>query len=158
MILFAGVANILCNESNIDDLEIIQAALLHDTVEDTDTTIEEIQETFGPAVAALVAEVTDDKSLSKQARKDAQIVAASKSSRGAKLIKLADKLHNLRDLTRSTPVGWTPERVEEYFEWSYKVIAGLRGTDSVLEMLLDDIFAQRNIGTNEKLNESTESD
>lgn len=114
-------------------------------MEDTDTTLAEIEEIFGHAVAGLVDEVTDDKNLSKEARKLAQIAHAAKSSHGAKLVKLADKIYNLRDLEKSAPVGWSHERVEEYFAWSYAVVDGLRGTDAVLEKILDDIFIQRGI-------------
>lgn len=83
------------------------AAILHDTVEDTDTTFDEIEEHFGKDVRDIVAEVTDDKSLPKQERKRLQIKHAKTSSHQAKLVKLADKLYNLRDLERNTPAGWT---------------------------------------------------
>lgn len=83
----------------------MQAALLHDTVEDTDTTPEELVDRFGPIVARIVQEVTDDKSLPKQERKRLQVEHAPHCSRQAKLVKLADKLYNLRDLNACTPVG-----------------------------------------------------
>lgn len=73
-------------------------------------------------------------------RKAAQIAKAPHSSTKAKIVKLADKLYNLRDLQRATPLGWTPERVVEYFEWSHKVVAGLRGTNHALEAALDEVF------------------
>lgn len=82
-----------------------QAALLHDTVEDTDTTLAELEAKFGPIVARIVQEVTDDKSLSKQERKQLQVEHAPHCSHQAKLVKLSDKLYNLRDLNRCTPVG-----------------------------------------------------
>lgn len=94
----------------------ILAALLHDTVEDTDTTFDEIEQEFGKDVRHVVAEVTDDKTLSKQERKSMQIKRAPKSSYRAKLVKLADKLYNLRDLRKETPIGWTTERVNDYFK------------------------------------------
>lgn len=84
---------------------IIQAALLHDTVEDTDTTLEELEAMFGKKVASIVQEVTDDKTLPKQERKKLQVKHAPHCSHQAKLVKLADKLYNLRDLNRCTPVG-----------------------------------------------------
>jgi guanosine-3',5'-bis(diphosphate) 3'-pyrophosphohydrolase len=84
----------------------ILAALLHDTVEDTDTTLEEVEREFGPRVRAVVAEVTDDKALSRNERKLKQVMDAPHKSIEAKSVKLADKLYNLRDLTRATPVGW----------------------------------------------------
>ncbi|XP_048723154.2 neugrin [Caretta caretta] len=98
-----GVARILSREAGVTDIAVLQAALLHDTVEDTDTTFSEIEEQFGGEVRRIVEEVTDDKMLPKMERKRLQIERAAHSSRGARLVKLADKLYNLRDLNRSTP-------------------------------------------------------
>ena len=94
---------------------------------------------------AVVAEVTDDKSKPSAQRKQAQIDHAPHASHAAKLVKLADKLYNLRDLKCSTPVGWTEQRVQEYFVWASKVVHGLRGTNKVLEQKLDELFQERNI-------------
>jgi guanosine-3',5'-bis(diphosphate) 3'-pyrophosphohydrolase len=116
-----GVAFILWKEGGINDLPTLQGAVLHDTVEDTETTFEEIETRFGQEVKELVAEVTDDKSLPKMERKRLQVVNAPHKSRKAKLIKLADKLYNLRDLSKTTPQGWTEQRVQEYYEWAAKV-------------------------------------
>lgn len=102
-----NVATILAVEGSINDEEVLMAALLHDTVEDTDTTFEEIEDIFGSVVCGIVREVTDDKSLEKQERKRLQIVHAATASHKAKLVKLADKLDNLRDLLKNTPNGWT---------------------------------------------------
>nr|CAB3252155.1 guanosine-3',5'-bis(diphosphate) 3'-pyrophosphohydrolase MESH1-like [Phallusia mammillata] len=140
-----GVAEILSKEGNVSDIEVLQGALLHDTVEDTETTFEEIEELFGSNVRGIVAEVTDDKGLPKQERKRLQVVNAPKKSKKAKLVKLADKLYNLRDLNRSTPSGWSQERVEEYFQWAANVVQGLRGTNEALEKELDKLFKERNI-------------
>ncbi|KAM9422445.1 guanosine-3',5'-bis(diphosphate) 3'-pyrophosphohydrolase MESH1-like isoform 6-T6 [Salvelinus alpinus] len=98
-----GVARILSHEGGITDIEVLQAALLHDTVEDTDTSIGELQAIFGQTVARIVQEVTDNKALPKQERKRQQVEHAPHSSHQAKLVKLADKLYNLRDLNRCTP-------------------------------------------------------
>lgn len=106
---FTGVACILA-EANITDIDVLMAAILHDTVEDTDTTFDEIEEHFGTAVRNIVAEVTDDKNLPKQERKRLQIEHAEPASHQAKLVKLADKLYNLRDLERALPFGWTEVR------------------------------------------------
>ncbi|XP_052819618.1 guanosine-3',5'-bis(diphosphate) 3'-pyrophosphohydrolase MESH1-like [Mya arenaria] len=140
-----GVANILTHEAGVTDLQVIQAALLHDTVEDTQTTFEEIDQHFGPEVCGIVKEVTDEKGLTKMARKEAQIKHAPGASPKAKLVKLADKLYNLRDLNRQTPVGWSEERVQEYFVWAAKVVEGLRGTNARMEHDLDELFRARNI-------------
>jgi (p)ppGpp synthase/HD superfamily hydrolase len=95
--------------------------------------------------AGVVAEVTDDKSLGKDERKAQQIIHAAHASHEAKLVKLADKLYNLRDLNSGTPAGWTEQRVHEYFEWSAKVVKGLRGTNKALEDKLDELFRQRQV-------------
>ncbi|XP_039981447.1 guanosine-3',5'-bis(diphosphate) 3'-pyrophosphohydrolase MESH1 [Xiphias gladius] len=138
-----GVARILSHEGGVADIEVLQAALLHDTVEDTDTTPAELEAKFGPTVARIVQEVTDDKRLPKQERKRLQVEHAPHCSRQAKLVKLADKLYNLRDLNRCTPVGWTAERVQEYFVWACEVVKGLKGTNSALEEKLEELFRQR---------------
>ncbi|XP_015240321.1 PREDICTED: guanosine-3',5'-bis(diphosphate) 3'-pyrophosphohydrolase MESH1 [Cyprinodon variegatus] len=140
-----GVARILSYEGGVTDVEVLQAALLHDTVEDTDTTLEELEAKFGPIVARVVEEVTDDKSLPKQERKRLQVEHAPHCSRQAKLVKLADKLYNLRDLNTSTPVGWSAERVQEYFVWAAEVVNGLKGTNSALEEKLEMLFKQRGV-------------
>lgn len=102
---FIGVAYLL-TEANIVDIDVLMAAILHDTVEDTDTTFDEIEQHFGKHVRDIVAECTDDKTKPKMERKHLQIQHAAESSHEAKLVKLADKLYNLRDLQQSLPDGW----------------------------------------------------
>lgn len=140
-----GVAQILSKIGGITDVNVLQAAVLHDTVEDTDTTLDEIEENFGKKVRNIVAEATDDKSLPKMTRKQLQIDHAKDSSHEAKLVKLADKIYNLNDLLRATPIGWTPERRHEYFQWSKQVVDNLRGTNAALENVLDNIFKKGNL-------------
>ncbi|TPX36526.1 hypothetical protein SmJEL517_g01379 [Synchytrium microbalum] len=120
-----GVANILYLEGSVTDVVILQAAILHDTVEDTETTFEELEAEFGPEVCSVVKECTDDKSLPKEERKRLQVVNAPHKSLRAKQVKMADKIYNLRDLERCTPEGWSAERVSEYFKWAKKVTDGL---------------------------------
>ncbi|KAM9066332.1 guanosine-3',5'-bis(diphosphate) 3'-pyrophosphohydrolase MESH1 [Sarcophilus harrisii] len=140
-----GVARILTHEAGITDIAVLQAALLHDTVEDTNTTLEEVEEHFGAEVRRIVQEVTDNKELPKQERKRLQVENASQSSRAAKLVKLADKLYNLRDLNRRTPKGWSEQRVQEYFEWAAQVVKGLQGTNPQMENALQKLFQQRGL-------------
>ncbi|XP_046347397.2 guanosine-3',5'-bis(diphosphate) 3'-pyrophosphohydrolase MESH1-like [Haliotis rufescens] len=140
-----GVAYILTEEAGITDLSVIQTALLHDTVEDTSTTFDEIEAEFGKEVRDLVAELSDDKTLMKEDRKRLQIEHAPHASPKAKLVKLADKLYNLRDLQRTTPRGWSQKRLEDYFIWAARVVAGLRGTNRTMEDALDNIFKERNV-------------
>ncbi|XP_008158257.2 guanosine-3',5'-bis(diphosphate) 3'-pyrophosphohydrolase MESH1 [Eptesicus fuscus] len=140
-----GVARILTHEAGITDLAVLQAALLHDTVEDTDATLEEVELRFGAQVRRLVEEVTDDKTLPKPERKRLQVERAPHSSPGAKLVKLADKLYNLRDLNRCTPKGWSEHRVQEYFEWAAQVVRGLQGTSPRLEEALQQLFRERGL-------------
>ncbi|SMC25418.1 metal dependent phosphohydrolase [Andreprevotia lacus DSM 23236] len=138
-----ALADVLCNEvDGVPELAVV-AALLHDTIEDTDTTPEEIAAAFGPQVLAVVLEVTDDRSLPKAARKQAQIDHAPHLSHEARLVKLADKICNLRDLATSPPAGWPLARKQEYFDWARAVIDGLRGTHAGLEQLFDAAYAKR---------------
>uniref|UniRef100_A0A1B0CAY8 Guanosine-3',5'-bis(diphosphate) 3'-pyrophosphohydrolase MESH1 n=1 Tax=Lutzomyia longipalpis TaxID=7200 RepID=A0A1B0CAY8_LUTLO len=140
-----GVAYILTEEAGIFDVPVLLASILHDTVEDTETSFDEIEQHFGAHVRKLVEEVTDDKTLPKHVRKAKQIENAAKSSYEAKLVKLADKLYNLRDLQRNLPVGWTEERRKEYYIWAKAVVDNLRGTNAILEASLDGIFQTENI-------------
>lgn len=138
-----AVANVLANEGGITEAATLAAALLHDTIEDTDTTVEELQGAFGKEIASIVMEVTDDKSLPKKERKQMQIDHAATLSRHAKVVKLADKICNLRDMSRSPPVDWTLERRAEYFDWAKNVVDQVRGVSPVLEGLFDAAFARR---------------
>ena len=135
------VAETLWNAGGIRDPSIIVAAILHDTVEDTDTTPAEIDEQFGATVRALVEEVTDDKSLPKAERKQRQVEHAPHLSHGAKQIKLADKISNVNDMAVAPP-SWSLERMSEYLGWAENVVAGLRGCNPQLEELFDETVRQ----------------
>ncbi|KAI8872782.1 guanosine-3',5'-bis 3'-pyrophosphohydrolase MESH1-like protein [Ramicandelaber brevisporus] len=139
-----GVARLLAEAGvsidTADGLDTLIAAILHDTVEDTDATPQEIEREFGPRVRSIVAEVTDDKSLPYAERKQQQIDKAASKSHQAKLVKLADKLYNLRDLQRSAPVGWPIERVQGYFKWAKAVTDNLHGANKWLEDRLDEVY------------------
>ena len=118
----------------------VLGALLHDTIEDTTATTEELEAEFGAEVAALVAEVTDDKRLPKHERKRLQIETARHKSRRAKLIKIADKTSNLRSIIESPPVDWDAARRCEYFEWAAQVVEGCRGANARLEAGFDEAY------------------
>lgn len=135
------VATLIQTVGKCNDENTLKAALLHDVVEDTNTSIDEIINQFGKDVANIVMEVTDDKSLSKYERKINQINSASKKSHEAKVIKLADKLSNLSSLADDPPVNWDKVTILGYFIWSYKVISNLRGTNEGIEAELDKIFS-----------------
>ncbi len=131
------VVQLLWEVGGVRDNDILLAAILHDTIEDTETRSEDIREVFGEVVMALVMEVTDDKSLPKAERKRLQIETAPHKSHGAKLIKLADKSCNVRNLVTTPPKDWSMERRQEYLLWTEKVVAGLRGTNPALEEYYD---------------------
>jgi guanosine-3',5'-bis(diphosphate) 3'-pyrophosphohydrolase len=133
-----GLADVLANEAGLDDERVLVAAILHDTIEDTETTEQELARNFGQEIADIVLEVTDDKALPKAERKRLQIEHAPSSSRRAKLVKLADKICNLRDVATSPPATWPLERRQEYFEWAKAVVDGLRGTHPELERIFDE--------------------
>lgn len=136
------VANLLANVGKVEDYDVLIAAILHDTIEDTETTREEIAEKFGETVAKMVLEVTDDKSLPKAERKQKQIEHAPHLSHGAKQIKLGDKISNIRDVMENPPDGWSDKRRREYVEWGEKVIDGLRGANAKLEKHFDELIEQ----------------
>ena len=138
-----ALANVLAVECGVDDVEVICGALLHDTIEDTDTTEEELLEAFGEQITRIVLEVTDDKNLDKVARKEAQVSHAPHISDQAKLVKLADKISNLRDISASPPSDWSLERKREYFDWAARVVDGVRGVHPELEALFDKIYSER---------------
>jgi (p)ppGpp synthase/HD superfamily hydrolase len=127
------VAELLVRVGQVDDVILLQAALLHDTVEDTQTTFRELEEQFGTGVRALVEEVTDDKTLPKEERKRRQVDRAPCLSAGARQIKLADKTCNVRDLAIRPPLDWPLERRLAYLDWSEQVVAGCRGANPHLE-------------------------
>lgn len=135
------LANVLVHEGGVDDAVVLAAALLHDTVEDTQTTDSELREVFGERIAAIVMEVTDDKSLLKAERKRLQIEHAAHLSREAKLVKLADKICNVRDVAAHPPAKWDITRRREYFEWAKAVVDRLRGAHAVLERKFDEAYA-----------------
>lgn len=135
------VANILWTVGDIHDLPTVIAAILHDTLEDTDTTPEELRATFGEEILGLVLEVSDDKSLPKQERKQNQIAHSPHLSRRAQQIKLADKISNVHDIAFAPPDRWPPERRIDYLTWAEAVIDGLRGANKKLEIYFDETLA-----------------
>jgi guanosine-3',5'-bis(diphosphate) 3'-pyrophosphohydrolase len=138
-----ALASLLVNHAGISDANVIAAAILHDTVEDTDATVEDIEELFGTAIRDIVIEVTDDKSLPSPERKRLQIEHAATISHAAKLVKLADKISNLQDIIASPPVKWSLERKREYFDWAKAVVDQLRGTNEKLELLFDEAYSKK---------------
>lgn len=134
------VAQILWEIGEVRDMATLIGGLLHDILEDTATTPQEIEELFGREILSLVQEVSDDKSLPKMQRKLLQIEHAPFASSRAKQIKLADKICNIYDLTHFPPQGWSWERCWDYLAWSEQVIAGLRGINGALEAHYDDLL------------------
>ena len=135
-----AVRHILSEVGGVEDAEVLAAALLHDTLEDTPTTREELIENFGQRVCSLVEEVSDDKSLPKQTRKDLQIQHAPQLSEGAVLIKLGDKISNVTDITNTPPTDWDSNRRLEYFDWAEKVIGNCPSVNKKLENYFKDII------------------
>ncbi len=138
-----ALANILSNEGHVTDIEVITAAMLHDTIEDTDTTPEELEAEFGASIRDIVLDVTDDKSLPKQVRKQKQVEHAAHACDQAKLVKLADKIANLRDVADCPPQDWSIERRREYFDWGKQVVDQIRGIHPGLEKVFDATYAKR---------------
>lgn len=136
------VAEHLASVGGISDEDVLVAALLHDTIEDTPTTAAEIETLFGSRVAAIVLECTDDKCLEKAERKRLQIVSAMAKSPEAKCVKIADKTCNLGSILASPPVGWSISRQREYFEWAGLVVRGLLGVNGRLDARFQEILVR----------------
>ncbi len=134
------VAELIAASSEVLDAELIMAGFLHDTVEDTTVTLQELENLFGSDVAGLVAEVTDDKTLSKETRKQLQVQNAPKKSERAQTLKLADKISNLRSILASPPVGWSLERKQQYFEWARQVVSRLTAPNRFLKAEFDKTY------------------
>ena len=127
------VANILATDGEVEDETLLMAAVLHDTIEDTQTSKSELESMFGPEVLKIVLEVTDDKSLEKAERKRLQVENAPQKSARAKQLKLADKICNIRDINRTSPVGWPMDRKIAYLDWAEQVCNGCFGANELLD-------------------------
>jgi guanosine-3',5'-bis(diphosphate) 3'-pyrophosphohydrolase len=137
------LANVLWFEGSVRDPKTLAAALLHDTIEDTQTTVQELQGEFGEEVALIVLEVTDEPSLHYRVRRKLQVSRARSASGPARQVKLADKICNLRDLIASPPANWSTERVRDYFDWARDVVEELRGANPELESRFDQAYRRR---------------
>lgn len=138
-----SLAKLLAVDGGVTDVDVLIAALLHDTIEDTQTTEAELRTRFGDKVADTVLEVTDDKSLSKQQRKELQVEQAGHKSDEAALVKVADKTCNLRDMAQAPPADWPLERRREYFDWAKRVVDGLPKVNRNLRRLFDEAYEAR---------------
>jgi guanosine-3',5'-bis(diphosphate) 3'-pyrophosphohydrolase len=136
------VADTLAAQGGVTDPEVLAAAILHDTLEDTDATPDELTRCFGDRVRRIVEEVSDDRALTRDRRRELQVEKAPSLSPEAKLIKLADKICNVGDVAHAPPVGWSTERRREYVEWTARVVAGCRGANPTLEGHYDRLLAE----------------
>jgi len=137
------LAHVLWFEGGVQDPVVLAAALLHDTIEDTQTTVQELQGEFGARVARIVMEVTDEPSLNWRVRKKLQVSRARLASPEARQVKLADKICNLRSMVASPPSGWSEDRQRAYFDWAKQVVDQLRGSNPELEQRFDQIHKKR---------------
>lgn len=136
------VAELIATSSDLLDTNLVMAGFLHDTVEDTDVTPQELEQRFGKDVASLVMEVTDDKSLPKEQRKVLQVQTAHKKSVRAQTLKLADKISNLRALLSTPPANWTAQRKRDYFLWAREVVSRLTQPNLILKAEFERTFAR----------------
>jgi len=138
-----ALAEVLHTDGRVRDPIVIAAALLHDTIEDTETTYDELRGSFGEEVADTVVELTDTKFLGKELRKRLQITKAGRASERARQVKLADKICNLRDILASPPAEWSLARRQKYFDWAKEVVDQARGVNPKLERMFDRLYRQR---------------
>lgn len=135
----------LLTQAGVTDVEILMAGVLHDTVEDTGTTLKELEVRFGARVAQMVADVSDDKSLPKEVRKQLQIEHVATASPGAQLVKLADKYSNLSDLMVNPPAAWSQAEIEGYAYWCLAVVRKVRGLNAWFDAQFDALFNEYKI-------------
>jgi GTP diphosphokinase / guanosine-3',5'-bis(diphosphate) 3'-diphosphatase len=138
-----NLAEVLHTDGGVRDPVVIAAALLHDTIEDTETTYDELRGVFGTEVADVVVEVTDVKFLAADSRKRLQVAKAGRASERARQVKLADKICNLRDILARPPAGWSSARQQKYFDWAKQVVDQARGVNPKLERMFDRLYRQR---------------
>jgi len=137
-----AVAETLWEIGGIRDVTIIVAGILHDIVEDTDTSPEELERAFGARICSIVKELTDDKHLPNSVRKRLQLQNVAELSAPARQVRIADKISNLEDIIHSPPAGWSLERREGYVDWARMVIEGLRGSNHALEKYFGELYAE----------------
>jgi len=152
------VAYTLSAVGAVTDSVTLRAAILHDTIEDTETTSDELNQLFGAEISLLVQEISDDTSLPKERRKQLQIERAQGISDKAKLIRLADKICNVRDVTHTPPAQWTVERRRAYLDWTEEVVSGCRGVNEELERCYDDVLRRGREVLSDVLHEGSTSD
>jgi (p)ppGpp synthase/HD superfamily hydrolase len=133
----AEVANLLATTAAEPDAHLVAAGWLHDTLEDTHTTKEELEKEFGRFVTDIVLEVTDDKSLPKGTRKRLQVATTAGKSREARLLEIADKTSNVSALAVSPPPDWGPGRMADYVRWAEDVVVSCRGLNAEPEKAFD---------------------
>jgi len=138
-----AVAELLSRVGGVTDMVVLQAALLHDTIEDTATTGDELEALFGKEVRELVEEVTDDKSLPDTERKRLQVTHAGALSPGAQLIKLADKTCNVTDVTLDSPTQWSVQRKVDYLTWTEQVVANLSRPNLSLQTQFNAVLREK---------------
>lgn len=136
------VMHLLAHAGNVIDEDVLVAAVLHDVVEDTTVTVLEIADRFGARVAKIVSELTDDKSLTKEERKQQQLINADQLSPEARLVRICDKICNVYDILYAPPRNWNIERRIDYLKWSKAVIEKIRGTNAALEKRFDELFLE----------------
>jgi GTP diphosphokinase / guanosine-3',5'-bis(diphosphate) 3'-diphosphatase len=137
-----AVAETLWEIGGIRNVTTLVAGILHDVIEDTDTSQEELEQEFGVEVCNIVKELTDDKELPKTARKRLQLENIADLSWPARYVRIADKISNVEDIIHSPPARWSLERREEYVIWAGKIVDGLRGANKALEQHFDQVFSQ----------------
>lgn len=135
------VMNLVVTHVENPGTEMLIAAVLHDVVEDTNVTGSEIKHMFGAHVARLVAELTDDKTLTKEERKRVQLSEVHDLSDEGKLLRLCDKICNVYDILYAPPGDWDMKRRMDYLIWAKAVVDKIRGTHKVLEVRFDELFA-----------------
>ena len=141
-----NLAEVLHTDGGVHDPIVIAAALLHDTIEDTETTYGALRGVFGKSLPDSALRVSRVKFLADESRKRLQVAKAGRASERARQVKLADKICNLRDILASPPAGWSLARQQKYFDWAKEVVDQARGVNPKLERMFDRLYRQRPVG------------
>ncbi|MEZ5307783.1 MAG: HD domain-containing protein [Pyrinomonadaceae bacterium] len=152
------VANFLSDIAGVSDHELLMAAILHDTIEDTSATKEELEEEFGHEVTSLVLEVTDDRTLPKLERKEEQVRHAPHLSKRARLLKIADKISNVEDMLENPPIGWDLKRRRDYLLWADRVVRQILGENEALDARFLEALKAGHIGLDQCEPDGSETD
>jgi len=135
------VADLVMKIGHVYDKDVLITALLHDVMDDTQTTYEQITSLYGTKVSSYLEEMTSKQGLSLKEQKKQQIMQAFRQNPSVAIIKLSDKLSNLKTLATSPPPSWSRDRIDQYFQWAQTVIENLPESNQLLKKAVKNVIS-----------------